>query len=147
MLKLDEIEKVMEIPYKFWSKSICVKDLFVDFHKKYKKPNKQNTRKIFVEGFKTIMLDVIENNTIFVFPVGFSSYAEIYIEEISGEHFNKWYKAYGYKLIDYIITEFKTYRPVIHIHEGKMDYTKRIDLGGEPKRLLYKLINEGKKYD
>lgn len=125
--------------------AIKTSDLFVSFFKKnrtriYRMPYKnrftvEETRDyIFEEFIRLVLLDVIENNTIFVFPKRSLFQASIQKEAVTGERFKEKYKLGRFKL-DYMKSNFTGHFLVMHIDKmtnGKHKY-KSIFLSGDLK--------------
>ena len=92
------------------------------------------------------MLDIIKNNTTFVCPIGFGEYAEICLQVVDEDEFKKIYKNGGFKNIDFVKSQFKTYTFVFKYKVNGKIKTKPIFLSKELNAILTKYINEGKEY-
>lgn len=96
--------------------ALTTADLFIPFDKDIRKTiyrmpyknrfNKDETRDyIFEEFMRTVLLDIIKNNTIFVFPSGVFKEAVIHKVAVTGETFEKLYKLGRFNL-DYLKSNF-----------------------------------------
>lgn len=100
------------------------KDIFLGLDKKiisrYWMPLRfkdEETRKIASEVFTyclyLILLDVINNNSIFVLPLRWGNYAELHLKEIPEERFKELYNAGCFQEIDYVLSNFTAKVPVL----------------------------------
>lgn len=138
-----------------WNFTFTEKDLFRGFDEevistktidKKQKSRKELSSKIFADTFFEILLDIIKNNTTFVCPIGFGEYAEICLQVVDEDEFKKIYKNGGFKNIDFVKSQFKTYTFVFKYKVNGKIKTKPIFLSKELNAILTKYINEGKEY-
>lgn len=139
--------------------AFSAEDLYIDLDDKFLKgeraqfrtERRYGTRRrhaaaIFEQCFYEILLDIIENNVTFVFPLLHGNYAEIHITTIEDEKFKELYKQGRFQNIDFVASEFSTSRlEFLYRFRGKtvkIPITLRKELG----KLLVQRVNEGKKY-
>lgn len=63
---------------------------------------------MFRDVFHMILLDIVENNDIFVLPT--KKYAEISMFVLEGERFKRLYRFGAFKGLDYLATDFTAHR-------------------------------------
>lgn len=68
---------------------------------------------IFTYCLYMILLDVINNNSIFVLPLYWGRYAELHLKEISEERFKELYNRGCFNEIDYVLSNFTAKVPVL----------------------------------
>ncbi len=101
---------------------------------------------IFEQCFYEILLDIIENNVTFVFPLKYGNYAEIHMTTIEDEKFKDLYKQGRFQNIDFVATQFSTSRLEFMYKRSDRMIKVPIILRKELGRLLIQRVNEGKKY-
>ena len=126
--------------------AIETNDLFISFPYKlrrsiYRLPyknrfTKEETRDyIFEEFIRQVLLDIIENDTIFVFNDLAFSTIMIKKDEITGEQFEKHYKSGRFNL-DYLKSNFMGHFIKVHIDDSRRNksYQKNLFLSGDLKK-------------
>lgn len=73
--------------------------------KRYSNP-REFLAKVFNCGVQFMVLDIIENNSVFIFPLLFGNYAELSMKTISGEDFIEYRKLGLLKRIDFLKSNF-----------------------------------------
>ncbi|WP_332557602.1 hypothetical protein [Clostridium sp.] len=113
---------------------------------RYKDP-KQLATKIFKDCFFEILLDIINNNITFVLPLRYGAYAEISMEQFSGDKFKRLYKIGKFMNIDYILSQF-TGNELVYRYNTRTVGTKEknIHVDGEFKKLIDKFTHEAREY-
>lgn len=106
-----------------------LKDIFVRFpYEKYPSLNRLHQKnkklalikRVFIEGMRIILTDIIENNVTFkIPPIGYYG-GEIHMEAIRDEDFKQARKNGKFKKIDFIESLFTGYQMYLYIH-GKRD--------------------------
>lgn len=137
--------------------AFTAEDLFIDLNDKYltqerlktqMKLQKLNRRefaaKLFKECLYYVLLDIIENNSIFVLPLYSGNYAEIYLECIDGDLFKKMYNNGSFNQIDFVKTQFKAFRLMFLYKMSKGIQKKPIHLTGNLNKLLIDNMNNDK---
>jgi hypothetical protein len=100
-----------------------------------KRFTKEETRNyIFEEFIRTVLLDVIENNTIFVINERSDYHASIMKDFVSGEVFEKLYKK-GYFKVDFLKSNFTgcILKMYFSKHSCKKEYWRQLFLSGDLK--------------
>lgn len=139
-----------------YSYAFSAEDLYLKVNKKLFKnvrKNKQWKNKqalgafIFTECFHEILLDIINNNVTFVLPLRFGKYAELCMENISGEKFKEAYAKGAFNKIDFVKSEFSANRPAFRYknREGILK-SKPIYLDKELDDLIIDYTYQGKQY-
>lgn len=125
--------------------AIITNDLFIRFPYKlrrsiYRMPyikrfTKEETRDyIFEEFIRQILLDIIENDSIFVFNDSANFSVTIKKEEVTGDDFEKYYKEGRFDL-DYLKSNFVGHFIKIHIDNSRRkSIIKNIFLSGDLKK-------------
>ena len=102
---------------------------------------------IFAECLRLIVLDIIENNTIFVLPLNFGRYAEIGMHCIPEDEFIDIYKQGSFRNIDFVRSEFKAYKLMFSWKTFKGANRKQyISLNKALTERIAELTNEGKQW-
>lgn len=78
--------------------------------------------RMFRDVFHMILLDIVENNDIFVLPT--KKYAEISMGVIEGEQFKRLYRHGAFQGLDYLATDFTAYR-VQFLWKGAKGYYRK----------------------
>lgn len=139
--------------------AFSAEDLFIDLNDSYLKSihvqrrldrlqinRRELAGKIFKDCFYEILLDIIENNSIFVLPLISGNYAEIYMKSITGDDFKSYYKKGAFSNIDYVKSQFAGYRLSFLYKNSKGYRQKPIYLSKRLGKLLEQYTNEGKQY-
>ena len=101
---------------------------------------------VLVYFFYLVILDIIENNITFEFPMLGSSKAFLYAKCFSGEDFKQRYARGQFKGIDFLSSEFKGYAITFQWHRGKKIREKPFYINTKIKNWFYDKINKGKQY-
>ena len=126
--------------------ALTTADLFIPFYKDirrtiYRMPYKNRFTKdetrdyIFEEFMRTVLLDVIKNNTIFVFHSGVFKEATIYKVAVTGNTFERLYKLGRFDL-DYLKSNFTGHFLVMKVENtySKKTKSRYIFLSGDLKK-------------
>lgn len=81
---------------------------------KWDKDSQDLAGKLLIRCFCEILLDVIDNNAIFVLPLTFDHYSEIYLKKFSDKEFIELYKKGRWRNMDFIKSEWTAYMPTYH---------------------------------
>lgn len=102
-------------------------------------------KKIFKESVKVILEDIIDNNITFQLPLGKS---DIHILRIEGDDFSKARKKGKWKDVDFLVSYFSGYQPVLNMYNknGGITRQKPIYLDKKLKNKLTEYTNQGKQY-
>ena len=151
MSKLDGIENNTEKVSNRWDKSQYKSyfegpELF-DNYKKYDlnkylvgldKDWKHLANRILSNTLYEILLDVIENNTIFTFSIQNNEIAEIFLDATEDEEFKREYKRGRFNKIDFVKSNFTAYLPKMY-YKTKSGYNNiTMNVGGELAKALKK---------
>lgn len=101
---------------------------------------------ILVYFFYLVVLDMIENNTTFEFPLLGKDSASMYVKCYDDELFKKMYAKGCFKGIDFLRTDFKAYRLVFQYRRKGKIREKPIYINGRLRDWLYDKANRGKQY-
>lgn len=102
-------------------------------------------KKIFREGLKQILNDVINNNATFYLPTG-GREASIHIKSYFGEDFAKGRRNGKWKDVDFLESNFTGNQMVLTVNNGKYDKDKPIYLNKELKNKITENTNKGMQY-
>lgn len=94
---------------------------------------------------KLVILDVIRNNVTFILPTG-KKYAEIYVRRTSKEEFINRRRKGGDQEIDFLETNFTTYKLTFRWMGKNFIRSKPCYIGGDLKKEFINNINNGMKY-
>lgn len=158
MLKLIEIENVMEFPTRLKQKSFFnTKDLFFYFHpEKYKFPlqedfykdygaedTKDLSAKMFKTAFKKIVDDIVEENITLRIPSHTDSNIFLGMRAITGDAFVEKTKNLDYDPVD---ANFTLYRVYLTYMTPKRSFSKEIYVGTKTNERIDKYAQNGKIY-
>lgn len=124
----------------------------VKMPKAYHKNGGKNTLKesfasMLTYLFYLIVLDIIENNVTFVFPLFSGKEACLYVKVFDGDLFQKTYSKGKFIGIDFLASEFKGYQIYFQYITGAKDIREKpIYISHKLKDIFYNNINNGKKY-
>ena len=131
MLKLNEIENVME--NRSWQpvRAVRIKDFFMECDpktikknlNKFNKRGQSKMREIFRTFVDLLFLDIIENNVIFALYSKYGSTMEIHMRQIDKDEIFKFPTLY--EELDWISTNFTAFMPTLtRVVNGKMIHSK-----------------------
>ncbi len=92
-----------------------------------------------------VIKDIIKNNVTFILPTN-KRYAELYVRRTSKEEFTKRRQKGGEQDIDFLETNFTTYKLMYRWQNGKILREKPCYVGSELKEEFINNINNGMKY-
>lgn len=138
--------------------SFNVDDLFMNFPTKKLKisceecqqvnndPHKDKlAKKIFRECYKTILNDVIDNNTTFILPTG-GKKADIHMKRIDGEEFSRARRNGKFADVDFLESYFTGYELSFNMYTGRRERSKTIYVDPKLKQKIVDYTNSGKQY-
>ena len=95
---------------------------------------------------RLIILDIIENNVTFEFPLLANRKASIYVKCFYGEKFSELYAKGAFSGIDFLASGFKGYHLYMSWWRRNTFREKPIYIGGSLKQKFLDNINNGKQY-
>lgn len=103
---------------------------------------------VFTYFIYQVILDIIENNVTFEFPLKGAARAEFYVKVFTGERFRKLYQAGKWEDIDFLNSEFTGYQIYFRYKTKRgQEKEKPVYISHKNARdIFHKKINEGKKY-
>lgn len=146
---------------KFWSDwAFTSQDLFdnldiqqfgwtKEFYRLFKTDRSQKLLgRVFTFFIYLVILDIIENNVTFEFPLKGRAKGEFYVKSFTGEAFRKLYVAGKWEGIDFLNSNFTGYQIYFRYRTARSDWKEKpIYISHRNVRdLFYKRINEGKQY-
>lgn len=93
-----------------------------------------------------VVLDIIENNLTFEFPLTGKHRAYIYVKCYQGEELNHAIRYGAFIGIDFVKSGFKAYRLCYQRVNGNKIYNKSVYISYNLKRWFYDKVNSGKQY-
>lgn len=101
---------------------------------------------IFLYYMYLVLLDIIENNTTFVFPLKGNRHAMIHVKVFDGDEFQRLYAGGKFIGIDFLSSLFKGYQLYFRYNYRGGEREKPIYINNKMKELFYGYINNGKEY-
>ena len=103
---------------------------------------------VFTYFIYQVVLDIIENNVTFEFPLKGRARAEFYVKVFQGEDFQRLYKAGKWPDIDFLNSEFTGYQIYFRYKtKNGQEKEKPVYISHKNARdIFHQKINEGKKY-
>lgn len=96
--------------------------------------------------FYLVILDIIENNITFEFPVTGKNKGFLYAKCFYGEDFKQRYSRGQFRGIDFLGSEFKGYQITYQWHHNNRIREKPFYINTKIKNWFYDKINKGKQY-
>ena len=101
---------------------------------------------VLVYFFYLVILDIIENNITFEFPVTGRNKGYLYVKCVYGEDFRNQYSKGRFRGIDFLGSEFKGYYITFQWHHQNRIREKPFYINTKIKNWFYDKINNGKQY-
>ena len=117
------------------------------YNKDYKTDSKlECAAKIFNYCLYLIILDIIENNVIFVLPSNFGKQSELSMKTFEGDEFKKVYKLGKFRDVDFVMSNFRGHQ-IVYTYETRYNtYVKQVYVNSKLKNIITKKTNEGCTY-
>lgn len=104
--------------------------------------------KVFTYFIYLVILDIIENNVTFEFPLKGAAQGEFYVKSFTGEAFQRLYQAGKWDDVDFLNCDFTGYQIYFRFKTKRGSWKEKpIYLSHKNARdIFHQKINEGKKY-
>lgn len=101
---------------------------------------------VFSQCLYEVLLDIIENNSIFVLPLRGKDFAEIFMKTIDGDTFKKMYNGGSFQRIDYVKSQFSGNRLMLGMSRKSRQVDKCIYVDIQLQKKIDEYTNQGRKY-
>lgn len=101
---------------------------------------------VFAYFIYLVILDMIENNITFEFPLTGKNKAYIYVKPYQDEAFLKLFSKGAFSGIDFLASQYKAYQLTLQWFRGRFIREKPIYISANLKNWFYSKINSGKVY-
>lgn len=102
--------------------------------------------KVFIYCLYLVILDIIENNIIFVLPNNFGKQSELSMKTFSGEEFKRVYKLGKFRDVDFVMSNFKGHQ-IMYTYEVRSGVREKpVYVHHKLKNLITEKTNQGYTY-
>lgn len=103
-------------------------------------------KKIFKEGVRLVLNDIIDNNATFELPLRGNKKCDIHMQRVSGEEFKTLRNNGKWKDVDYLKSLFAGYRLGFYMYGNRTPRIKYIYVDKELRNKIIENTNKGKQY-